>query len=62
MYEVVREFQDIDEHFYRVGDTFPHEKAKKNVTSVARINTLSTTENKYGEIYIVKVGEADATN
>lgn len=55
MYEVVRGFQDKDGHFYRVGDTFPHAEAKKNVATANRIKTLSTTDNAYGEIYIKEV-------
>lgn len=53
MYKVVRSFKDVDEHLYRVGDVFPHADAKKPTN--ARIKLLSTTNNKYGQIYIQKV-------
>ncbi len=56
MYKVVRRFRDLkhDNHIYEVGDSYPKtgEKATK-----ARLEELSTTKNKYKQIYIEEVKE-----
>ena len=56
-YKVVRRFKELkhDGHVYEVGDEYPKkgEKATK-----ARLEELSTTKNKYGQIYIEEVKEA----
>lgn len=52
MYEVIRSFKDRDGTIYNVGDKYPNAKAKKPTN--ARIKTLSSTNNSYGQIYIVK--------
>lgn len=58
MYRVVRRFKDLKHkgHVYEVGDVYPAEgfKAPKK-----RIEELSTTNNKYGKVYIEKVTIAD---
>ena len=53
MYKVVRKFQDKDGRIYNVGDDFPNVDAKKPTN--ARIKLLSSTNNKYGQIYIEKL-------
>ena len=50
MYKVVRQFKDKDGRTYKIGDVYPTEDAKKPTN--ARIKTLSTTNNKYNQIYI----------
>ncbi|HIW32446.1 MAG TPA: termination factor Rho [Candidatus Paenibacillus intestinavium] len=55
MYGVVRKFKDKDNHVYNVGDIYPAEGVKKPTKE--RIKTLSTTSNKYGQIYITESGE-----
>lgn len=53
-YEVINRFRDTDGHIYEVGDVYPRvgKKATKK-----RIETLSTTKNKYKKIYIKKVDD-----
>lgn len=53
MYKVVRDFKDKDGRFYRAGDDFPAHDAVKQTT--ARIKTLSSTDNAYGQIFIKKI-------
>lgn len=53
MYKVVRAFQDKDNRKYSVGDDYPHKDAKKATN--ARIKVLSSTDNKYKQIYIEEV-------
>lgn len=53
MFKVIRKFQDKDGRVYNVGDDFPATDAKKPTN--ARVKTLSSTNNKYGQIYIEKV-------
>lgn len=55
MYKVVRKFKDKDNRVYNVGDSYPAEGAKKPTKE--RIKTLSTSSNKYGQIYIAESGE-----
>lgn len=52
MYKVVRDFKDKDGRFYRAGDNFPASDVAKKTT--ARIKTLSSTDNAYGQIFIKK--------
>jgi len=52
MHEVIRNFKDQDGSIYNVGDAYPNSKAKKPTN--ARIKVLSSTNNKYNQIYIVK--------
>ena len=52
MYEVIRAFKDQDGSIYKIGDVYPNSSAKKPTN--ARIKTLSSTNNKYEQIYIVK--------
>lgn len=55
-YKVVRRFKDLkhDGHVYNVGDIYPKQGEK---ASKARLEELSTTKNKYGQVYIEKVEE-----
>lgn len=53
MYKTIRKFKDKDGRIYNAGDDFPAVDAKKPTN--ARIKTLSSTNNKYGHIYIEKV-------
>lgn len=53
MFKVIREFKDKDGRIYKVGEDYPATNAKK--PSNARTKTLSSTNNKYGQIYIEKV-------
>ncbi|MNI73458.1 hypothetical protein D3C73_1294680 [compost metagenome] len=55
MYKVIRKFKDKDSRVYNVGNAYPAEKAKK--PTKIRIEELSTTNNKYGNVYIVESGE-----
>lgn len=52
MYKVVRDFKDRDGRYYREGDTYPATDVKKQ--TAARIKTLSSTDNSYGQIFIKK--------
>lgn len=56
-YKVVRRFKELkhDGHIYNVGDIYPKEGHK---ATKARLEELSTTKNKYGQIYIEEVKEA----
>lgn len=56
MYKVVRRFKELkhDGHIYEVGDQYPKEGKK---ATKARLEELSTTKNKYQEIYIEEVKE-----
>ncbi len=54
-HKVIRDFTDLQDgnHVYRAGDTYPRSgKGKK-----ARIEELSSVENKRGEPLIVEVSE-----
>lgn len=53
MFKVIRNFKDNDGVIYKAGDTYPSQKGKK--PSNARIKTLSTTNNKYEQVYIEKI-------
>lgn len=53
MFTVIRKFKDKDGRIYSVGDHFPHIDAKK--PSNTRIKTLSSTGNRYNQIYIEKI-------
>ena len=55
-YRVVRRFIELkhDGHVYNVGDIYPKQGEK---ASKARLEELSTTKNKYGQVYIEKVEE-----
>ena len=53
MYVVIRKFKDKDGRTYQVDDIYPHEDAKK--PSNARIKTLASSDNRYGQIYIEKL-------
>ena len=57
MYEVVRDFVDIqdDNHFYSTGDSFPRAGAK---VSKARVSELASTSNRCG-IVLIKVVDED---
>lgn len=57
MYKVIRKFKDKDGCIYVPGDDYPHVDAKKPTN--ARIKTLSSTNNKYGQIYIEKIEIVD---
>ncbi|WP_110931068.1 termination factor Rho [Paenibacillus bouchesdurhonensis] len=50
-YKVVRKFKDTKHngHVYEVGETYPAEGQK---TTKARVKQLSTTNNKYGKVFI----------
>lgn len=52
MYKVIRNFKDKDGHFYKEGDPYPAEGAKKQ--TAARIKTLSSIGNSYNQIFIQK--------
>lgn len=51
-YQVVRKFKDKkhDDRIYDVGEAYPADGFK---TTKARVKQLSTTNNKYGQVYIV---------
>ncbi|MGG3841825.1 termination factor Rho [Anoxybacillus kestanbolensis] len=55
-YKVVRRFKELkhDGHIYNVGDSYPKEGYK---ATKARLEELSTTKNKYSQIYIEEVKE-----
>ena len=53
MFKVIRKFKDKDGCTYNVGDDYPTVGAKKPTN--ARIKILSSTNNKYGQIYIEKI-------
>lgn len=55
-YEVINRFRDTDGHIYEVGDSYPAEGKK---ATKKRIETLSTTKNKYKKIYIKKVDDTN---
>ena len=57
MFRVNREFKDKDGRIYKVGEDYPAVDAKKPTN--ARIKTLSSTNNKYGHVYIKKIEVAD---
>ena len=57
MHKVIRKFKDKDGRSYEVGDDYPAVGAKK--PSNARIKTLSSTNNKYGHIYIEKIEKVE---
>lgn len=54
IFKVVRRFKELkhDGHIYDVGDTYPKEGHK---ASKHRLEELSTTKNKYKQIFIEKV-------
>lgn len=60
-YKVVSRFQESkhEGHVYEVGDIYPVEG--KKVTK-ARITELSTTENKYNQIFIAETSDEDDSN
>lgn len=54
-HKVIRRFRDLKhDHIYEVGDSYPKEGKK---ATKARLEELSTTENKYKQIYIEEVEE-----
>lgn len=53
MYTVVRRFQDRDGRVYESGDVYPQPDAEKPTN--ARLKTLSTTKNRYEQIFIKKL-------
>lgn len=53
MFTVIRKFKDKDGRIYEPGDHFPHVNAKKPTN--ARFKVLSSTGNKYNQIYIEKI-------
>jgi hypothetical protein len=57
-HKVVRRFKELkhDGHIYDVGDSYPKEGSK---TTKARSEELSTTRNKYGQIFIKEVEEKE---
>jgi len=57
-YVVIKDFRDLqdDNHLYRAGDKFP----RKGRVKKERIEELSTTKNKRGEVLIKEVKEDDA--
>jgi hypothetical protein len=57
-YKVVRRFRELkhDGHIYNVGDIYPKEGYK---ATKSRLEELSTTKNKYGQIYIEEVEETE---
>lgn len=50
MYKVIRKFKDKDGLIYEIGDVYPVKDAKKPTN--ARLKSLSSTNNSYGQIYI----------
>lgn len=56
-YKVINRFKDDDGHIYEVGDVYP--KEGKKITK-KRIETLSTTKNKYKKVYIEKIDDESA--
>lgn len=57
MYRVVHIFYDMEDknkHVYRVNDIFPHDGRK---ISKKRLEKLTSTKNKIGEVLIELVGE-----
>ncbi|HIE6632278.1 termination factor Rho [Bacillus luti] len=55
-YKVVSRFEDTNHegHIYEVGDTYPVEGKK---ASKSRLQELSTTKNKYQQVFIEEVKE-----
>lgn len=55
-HKVVRRFKEVkhDGHIYEVGDDYPVEGKK---ASKARLEELSTTKNKYNQVFIEEVNE-----
>ncbi|MBL3731555.1 termination factor Rho [Lysinibacillus sp. HST-98] len=55
-HKVVRRFKELkhDGHIYEVGDNYPVEGKK---ATKARLEELSTTKNKYQQIFIEEVTE-----
>lgn len=66
-YKVVHRFRDLqdNDHIYKVGDTYPRKEIKIEDVSTERIEELSGTQNKIGEILIKaekeEVKEKEAT-
>ncbi|MCM3291827.1 termination factor Rho [Paenibacillus sp. MER 180] len=57
MYKTVSRFKELkhDGHVYEVGDVYPKEGTK---ATKARLEELSTTKNKYQEVFIKEVDKA----
>ena len=55
-YKVVNRFEDTkhEGHIYEIGDAYPMEGKKANK---ARLEELSTTKNKYQQVFIEEVKE-----
>lgn len=66
-YKVVHRFRDLqdNDHIYKVGDTYPRKEIKIEDVDPERIEELSGTQNKIGEILIKaekeEVKEKEAT-
>lgn len=66
-YKVVHRFRDLqdNDHIYKVGDTYPRKEIKIEDVAPERIEELSGTQNKIGEILIKaekeEVKEKEAT-
>ncbi|QDP99427.1 termination factor Rho [Lysinibacillus fusiformis] len=60
-YKVVQRFKEVkhDGHIYEMGDYYPVEGKR---ATKARITELSTTENKYKQIFIAETSDEDDTN
>ena len=61
MYKVVKYFEDLTDNRYpyNEGDTFPRKGLK---VSDERIDELSSTNNKRGEVLIVEIKKLKRTN
>lgn len=59
-YKVVKLFEEKrhDGHVYKVGDPYPVEGKK---ATKARLEELSTTKNKYNQVFIEEVNETPET-
>lgn len=60
-YKVVQRFKEVkhDGHIYEVGEQYPVEGKR---ATRARITELSTTENKYKQIFITETSDEDDSN
>jgi hypothetical protein len=57
-HKVVRRFKELkhDGHIYEVGDAYPKEGSK---ATKSRLEELSTTKNKYAQVFIEDVEEKE---
>ncbi|MEK5332012.1 termination factor Rho [Lysinibacillus sp. FSL W8-0992] len=60
-YKVVQRFKEVkhDGHIYEVGEQYPVEGKR---ATRARIAELSSTENKYKQIFITETSDEDDSN